>query len=241
MVGHVAAKCRKDEDYVICTKCQGDHKADTCTATADKYKCIICPDELDRKHDTKDSKCPTMIREKEICNVMATQGMTYFEAREMVKKPAKSYSSMLKRGTMVSVGTQTECNHGCDCVKSMPVKPTEKEMKARNANIKTTNTSTDTKDNETSYEMETENEIRHILDLPKPVSPLQSQVDRDLGPPFRECNEYTGETRIQAQRALRGYMKDWKERKKEKIKARLGEQYISETDTESDTEGDEEY
>ena len=42
---------------------------------------------------------------------------------------------------------------------------------------------------------------------------------------------------------LRGYMKDWKERKRERRKAKLGEQYISDTDTdtESEYEGDWEY
>ena len=103
--GHGSKFCKQS---ARCHKCgAAPHEGSPCSAPV---KCLNC-DATD--HATNSTQCPTWKEEKLICEVKATTGVSYPEARRQVKAkqstptPGKSYSKAASVQT-TSISTQTE-------------------------------------------------------------------------------------------------------------------------------------
>jgi len=113
--GHHQQNCKRDQ---VCHKC--GRKAHEDTNCACPPHCINCGGD----HPANFNKCPTWLKEKEICKVKTLQNITYPEARAAVgtcgqsSSQTQSYASALtSKPAMISVATQTLVTQ-CQCTEN---------------------------------------------------------------------------------------------------------------------------
>jgi hypothetical protein len=132
-LGHHQSTCKRSK---ICAKCsKPDHGTDACTSPV---HCINC----DGGHPAYASSCPKWVKEKEICRIKVTHGVTFPEARRMASPETSestnriSYSAMahpsIPKSTK-SVSTQTDIIN-CKC------QPIQTNQKLNNNTTKTNST-----------------------------------------------------------------------------------------------------
>ena len=111
LFGHHGNSCRSST--VHCGRCAAEgHDTDSCTSLA--FKCRNCAD----SHSSSSRDCPVWKQEKEVCTVKVTRGVTYFEARKLVKEqqaalaapsPDASYAAKANpKPVMVTIAVQTD-------------------------------------------------------------------------------------------------------------------------------------
>lgn len=121
--------CRLKEDEVVCGHCKGNHESRTCNTDNVTLVCSACPGQ--EPHSTLDKNCPTYKYQKEICAIMATQNVSWPEAKKRITPLQTSFASMAKRNTQdVSVGqTNNGCKCQCNCIKDYEPNQNEKVIK----------------------------------------------------------------------------------------------------------------
>ena len=111
LFGHHGNACRSSNTH--CGKCAAEgHDSDSCVSLA--LKCRNCGD----AHSSFSRDCPVWKQEKEVCTVKVTKGVTYFEARKLVKEqqaalatpsPDASYAAKASpKPVMVTIAVQTD-------------------------------------------------------------------------------------------------------------------------------------
>ena len=76
-IGHLSVNCRSRETCKYCSSIE--HKSESCTATV--KKCINCRDQ----HDSCSIQCPRYIQELDICKLTAERGISFIEARNILR------------------------------------------------------------------------------------------------------------------------------------------------------------
>ena len=108
--GHGSQRCTHDARCQACGN--APHGDSPCPSAS---KCLSCEDakyEDTTSHSTNSPQCPIWKKEKAICNVQATTGVSFPQARraveeQMSKQPVRSYAQAAKQQT-TSSSTQTD-------------------------------------------------------------------------------------------------------------------------------------
>ena len=176
--GHGSKFCKQS---ARCQQCgAAPHDGSPCSAPV---KCLSC-DATD--HTTNSNQCPVWKKEKEICSVKATTGVSYPQARRAVeekiaKQPAKSYAQATQTQT-ASSGTQT------DAIPELPplkcLSPVAPEPMAPSATASTSTSQTP--------EITDADERMPSPESPPAVSPEIAQKPKPVG-----SSRFTGWTRVQ--------------------------------------------
>ena len=91
--GHITKWCRSET--TVCGKCTENHDTNTCQATEDVYVCAVCPDKA--KHASTDQNCPTYLYQKQICEIMSIQNVSFIEAKKQVIPMSGTYAAAAKK------------------------------------------------------------------------------------------------------------------------------------------------
>jgi len=90
-------------------KCTKNHETQTCQVNENNYVCAVCPDNA--KHASIDKNCPTYTYQKQVCEIMSTQSISFIEAKKQVTPMSRTYASAAK-------------NKNCTCICTCQNKPT---------------------------------------------------------------------------------------------------------------------
>ena len=107
--GHTRINCPNQQ---TCGKCADtDHSSDDCTA--ETVRCVNC-DATQTPHNAMDPTCPAYLREKEIVSIMATERISFREAKERydATHPKKSYARVVseQRRSFTDAAGETQPN-----------------------------------------------------------------------------------------------------------------------------------
>ena len=150
LFGHHGNACRSSTQH--CGKCAAEgHDTDSCASLT--LKCRNCGD----AHSSSSRDCPVWKQEKEVCTVKVTQGLTYFEARKLVKEqqaalappsPDASYAEKASpKPVMVTIAVQTDPLPDAPVADAEPASSasqTSASASTSTASTSTASTSTDT-------------------------------------------------------------------------------------------------
>lgn len=89
--GHHDENCRGN---FRCSICSEQHKDSECTKNISEAKCVHCQGPHSSRVNFKNPVCPEFIKQKSIKNLMATENITFIEAKEKI---ASNYSSLAAR------------------------------------------------------------------------------------------------------------------------------------------------
>ena len=96
-LGHIARTC---ENPTKCVICAGEHKLENCPNKENgNKKCANCEGD----HTASYSKCPFIIKEKEVQTIRATEGLSYSDAvkkQKMSKTSGKTSSNIVKNNNV---------------------------------------------------------------------------------------------------------------------------------------------
>ena len=147
LYGHHVNACRSSTKH--CGRCAAEgHDSDSCTSLT--LKCRNCED----SHSSFSRDCPVWKQEKEVCTVKVTQGVTYFEARKLVKEqqaalaapsPDASYATKASpKPVMVTIAVQTDPLLDTPVVDAEPASLSSASTSTSTASTSTSTASTST-------------------------------------------------------------------------------------------------